>query len=93
MVRIALIATGFCCLLIGLVGILTPIPFGVVFITLSALILIPTLPGADNAIRRLRVRFTRFDRMLHSVARRVPSPYRRILKRTDVYHAGVYRQY
>lgn len=75
---------GVLCLLIGLVGILTPIPFGIIFFTLACLLLIPTSETAARAIQGARKRSRRFDAGMHAIAKRAPSPYRRILRRTDL---------
>ncbi len=84
MARIAGMILGFICLFFGIIGMLTPIPFGVFFLVLSFLLLIPTTPGAARIIKRLRHRSVRFDRMMAAVIRRLPLPYRRILRQTDV---------
>ena len=77
-------ALGILCLVIGVLGILTPIPFGIVFFTLACLFLIPTSPTAVRLIRGARRRSRRFDAAMSTVARKVPSPYRRILRETDL---------
>lgn len=84
MVRLAVVALGLLFLLLGIVGILTPIPFGIVFLVLAMLLLIPTLPNAAGLVRRLRMRSARFDRGMTAVIRRAPAPYRRILRQTDI---------
>lgn len=75
---------GYLFLVVGVIGLLTPIPFGVVFLALSLLLLIPTSPAAAARMMRLRRRLPRFNRFLLKVSRRLPSPYRRILRRTEV---------
>jgi len=77
---------------IGIVGVLTPIPFGIVFLVLAMLLLIPTTPGAAGLEKRMRMRMrsSRFDRTMAALTRRAPAPYRRILRRTDIdsfYHS------
>lgn len=84
MVRIVLMLLGYLCLLIGFVGVLTPIPFGLVFLILACLLLIPSHPGATRVLRALRLRFRRFDTLMSKAASNLPSPYRRILRRTDI---------
>lgn len=81
---------GFVCLVIGIIGILTPIPFGLIFLMLALLLLIPTTPGAARLVRRLRIRFGRFDRLMALAIRRSPAPYRRILRRTDIDQYSTY---
>lgn len=85
MARIAGMIIGFVFLVIGIIGILTPIPFGIVFLTLSFLLLVPTTPGAARVIRRLRHSSDHFDGLMAAVIRRLPSPYRRILRETEVH--------
>jgi UPF0716 family protein affecting phage T7 exclusion len=82
--RLALSALGSVFLVLGIVGVLTPIPFGFVFLVLAMLLLIPTTPGAAQLVRRMRTRSSRFDRIMAAVIRRAPAPYRRILRQTDV---------
>jgi hypothetical protein len=77
-------AFGYVFLLIGIAGLLTPIPFGVVFFTLALLLLIPTTPWVTRRVQRLRQRWARLDRMMAGLIRRLPVPYRRILRQTDV---------
>lgn len=69
--------------IIGVVGILTPIPFGLVFLTLSIIFLVPTVPQFANFIQMLRARFGLLDRGLGVLTRRAPMPYRRILRQTE----------
>lgn len=82
--RIVIMMLGFISLVIGIIGILTPIPFGLIFLVLSLLLLIPTAPGAARLVRRLRIRSKRFDGLMTLAIRRSPAPYRRILRRTDI---------
>ena len=84
MIRLALIALGSVFLVFGIVGVLTPIPFGIVFIVLAMLLLIPTTPGTARLVQRMRSSSSRFDRMMVAVIRRAPVPYRRILRQTDI---------
>jgi hypothetical protein len=92
MMRLALMVVGWLFLVLGIIGALTPIPFGLVFLALAMLLLIPTTPAAAPIVRRLRMRSSRFDRLMTAVIRRTPAPYRRILRRTDI-EAGVYSAY
>ena len=84
MVRILLTVLGVFLLLLGVVGILTPIPFGVVFLLLAMVILIPVSPLATTMIRGLRRRSRRFDSLMVNASSRAPVPYRRILRSTEV---------
>ena len=84
LLKIILRIIGLLFLAIGVIGILTPIPFGLVFIIVALIFLIPTTPVAVTLIKILRRRSARFDRALRSVSYRLPFPFRRILRRTDV---------
>jgi hypothetical protein len=63
--------------------LLTPIPFGLVFLALSIVILVPTVPGFARIIQRLRSHFNLLDTGLHELTKRAPMPYRRILRQTE----------
>ncbi|MEE8370982.1 MAG: hypothetical protein V3R73_02465 [Sphingomonadales bacterium] len=84
LLKIIIRAVGVVLLAIGIVGILTPIPFGLVFIVLALLLLIPTTPAVANLLKVLRRRSARFDLMMIKVSARLPFPYRRILRQTEV---------
>ena len=84
MARLALRGLGSVILLLGVIGVLTPIPFGIVFIVIAMLLLIPTTPSFTRMVRRMRVRSSRFDRVMEAAIRRTPAPYRRILRQTDI---------
>lgn len=83
MIRLIMITIGLVLLIFGIIGVLTPIPFGLFFIILSFLFLIPTSPLALNSIRGLRRRSARFDGLVDQLSWRLPVPYRRILRRTE----------
>lgn len=74
---------GFVLLIIGLIGILTPIPFGLVFLAAALVILIPTSPGTVRTVQDMRRRSSLVDRALHSMTLKTPAPYRRLLRRTE----------
>ncbi|NVJ98666.1 MAG: hypothetical protein HWE25_10970 [Alphaproteobacteria bacterium] len=84
MVRILcqIIGGAFC--FFGIIGMLTPIPFGIIFFVIGLLFLIPTTPSVTRLVRRARGRFDMFDRAMDAVTRRAPAPYRRVLRRTEV---------
>jgi len=84
MSRVLIKSLGYLFLVLAVLGMLTPIPLGIVFFILAMLCLIPTSPWVASRIQRLRRRSHRFDRMMSAIMRRIPSPYRRILKATDV---------
>lgn len=81
--RYIFIILGFAFLLIGIIGLLTPIPFGFVFVALAIILLVPTVPQSAGVIRALRRRFNLFDRGLGVLTRAAPMPYRRILRQTE----------
>jgi hypothetical protein len=68
----------------GIIGMLTPIPFGLIFFVIGLLFLIPSTPSAANSVRWARSRFGVFDRSLASITRRLPVPYSRILRETEI---------
>ncbi len=87
--RMILVAIGSVFLIVGIIGVLTPIPFGIVFLVLAMLLLIPNTSGTAGLIRRMRIGSSRFDQLMTGVIRRAPAPYRRILRQTDI--DGSYR--
>ncbi|WP_262689543.1 hypothetical protein [Kordiimonas aestuarii] len=84
MIRILcrLIGSAFC--FIGIIGMLTPIPFGLIFFVIGLLFLIPTTPSVTRAVRGARARSNMFDRAMHAATRAAPAPYRRVLRRTEI---------
>ena len=84
LLKIILRTIGFVFLATGIVGILTPIPFGFVFIIIALIFLIPTTPAAVTWVKILRRRSSRFDRAMQGLSCRLPFPFRRILRRTEV---------
>jgi uncharacterized membrane protein YbaN (DUF454 family) len=84
LLKIILRTIGLAFLAIGIIGILTPIPFGLVFIVVALVFLIPTTPAAVSFVKVLRRRSARFDQAIHGVSYRLPFPFRRILRRTEV---------
>lgn len=84
MVRLIVKTIGYLFLAIGFIGMLTPIPFGLIFFVLALLLLIPTSPTVVRLMQRARRKSHRFDTAMTGISRRLPSPYRRILKTTDV---------
>lgn len=84
MKRMLIQLVGFVFLALGIVGVLTPIPFGLVFLVLSFLLLIPTTPQAAHHIKRFRRWSPRFDRLMTGATSRAPAPYRRILRETAI---------
>jgi hypothetical protein len=84
MIRLIIQGIGFILLFVGIVGVLTPIPFGIFFLILAMLFLIPTTPAVLRGVRHLRRRYPAFDGRMLALTRRLPYPYRRIFRRTEV---------
>lgn len=81
--RWVMITVGVLILALGLILSVLPIPFGLLLVCVALFILIPTVPGLDGRIARLRKRFIVLDRAVSAITRRLPVPYRRILRRTE----------
>lgn len=71
--------------LFGIVAMILPIPFGIIIFVIGLMFLIPTTPSAAKAVRRVRTRLRFFDRLMTAVTVRLPYPYRRILRETEVH--------
>lgn len=84
MIRLFFQGIGFILLFVGIVGVLTPIPFGIFFIILALLFLIPTTPAVLKGVRHLRRRYPAFDARMYGLTRKLPYPYRRVFRRTEV---------
>jgi hypothetical protein len=63
---------------------LTPIPFGIIFFVAGLMFLIPTTPAVVRLIQNLRRKSDTFNNAMSAVTRRLPAPYRRVLRRTEV---------
>ena len=85
MLRILCQLIGFIFLLFGFVGMLTPIPFGIVFFAIGLIFLLPTSPWLVRFIQKLRRKYRRVDGVFHSMTRRAPQPYKRVLRETEVH--------
>ncbi|MBL4788918.1 MAG: hypothetical protein JKY60_07675 [Kordiimonadaceae bacterium] len=68
----------------GIIGMLTPIPFGIVFFVIGLLFLIPSTPSAANGVRWMRKKVRIFDRAMTAITNKMPYPYRRILRSTEL---------
>ncbi len=77
-------AVGGFFLAFGLLGMLTPIPFGLIFFVIGLLMLIPTVPAVARPVRYARRKIGLFDRLMFETTRRLPVPYRRILRQTEI---------
>lgn len=83
MLKLLARVVGFVLLFIGIIGVLTPIPFGLVFIMLALMFLVPTTPAVPRAIARLRRKSNWLDEKMFAITRKMPMPYRRILRETE----------
>ena len=70
------------CLTIGALSMLTPIPTGIVLLTIGFALLIPRSPTASRWLTKLRNRYPGFDRRLKDVEPRLPAYYREALAKT-----------
>jgi len=84
MMRIICSTIGIFLCLIGIVGMLTPIPFGIFIFVLGLLFLIPSTPAAAKYIRWARRKISIFDRVMTAITNKMPLPYRRVLRRTEI---------
>lgn len=79
---ISIIASVF--LVLGLILWILPLPFGLILTCLSLMVLLAVSPRAARWMRGLRRRFAIFDQGMTGLTRRLPMPYRRILRQTEV---------
>ena len=84
MFRYFLMIVGYLFLFVGILGVLTPIPFGLIFMVISFIFLIPTAPWTLDAIKYFRRRFNSFDRGMDVISRKLPMPYRRIIRQSEL---------
>ena len=84
MIRILCQILGIFFCFIGLIGLLTPIPFGIIFMTIGLLFLIPTTPAVVRLVKSARSRSRHVDSVMSAATRRAPMPYRRILRQTEI---------
>lgn len=84
MMRILCRIIGLVLCLFGIIGMLTPIPLGILPFVLGLLFLIPTTPSAARVVRGARRKFRIFDRLMSATTNRLPYPYRRVLRETEV---------
>lgn len=68
----------------GLIGMLTPIPFGLILFIIGMMFLIPSTPSAASAVRWARRKIRLFDRVMSAATNRMPYPYRRVLRETEI---------
>jgi len=84
MMRILCRMIGIVLCLFGIIGMLTPIPLGIIPFILGLLFLVPTTPSAARAVRWARRKIRIFDRVMSVATNRLPYPYRRVLRETEV---------
>jgi len=83
MTRILCRILGSALAFIGVLGMLTPIPFGLIVFVIGLMFLIPSTPSSARAVRWARVKVGLFDRMMQAITDRAPIPYKRILRQTE----------
>ena len=74
---------GFAFLIFGLIGMLSPIPFGLVFFIIGLMFLIPTTPFVTKMVRKARGSIGLFDKAMCHATRRAPYPMKRVLRETE----------
>lgn len=84
MMRILCRIIGGALCFIGVIGMLTPIPFGLILFVIGLLFLIPTTPSAVKAVQWARRKIGLFDRTMSAITNRMPYPYRRMLRETEI---------
>ncbi len=83
MIRLLVILFGSLLMLLGIVLWILPIPFGILVMALALMILIAASDRVARMVGGVRRRSPRTDRAFHGLGRRLPHPYRRILRRTE----------
>ncbi|MCK0068847.1 hypothetical protein [Kordiimonas laminariae] len=68
----------------GVIGMLTPIPFGLILFVIGLMFLIPSTPSAARGVRWARTKVGIFDRAMTAITNRAPMPYRRVLRQTEI---------
>lgn len=84
MMRLVCQFIGIILCLFGVIGMLSPIPFGIVFFVIGLMFLIPSTPSAAKTVRWFRRRIRVFDRLMSATTNKLPYPYRRVLRETEV---------
>ena len=77
--------------LLGIILGIAPIPIGWLMMLIGLMFLIPTTPSVARFIRGLRRRSRMVDGAFASLTRRAPTPYRRVLKETEVEDVHLWR--
>lgn len=84
MVKILCRIVGTALCFFGVIGMLTPIPFGIIFFVIGLMFLIPSTPSAANWVRKARRKIALFDKAMSAITNKAPYPYRRILRETEI---------
>ncbi|WND02916.1 hypothetical protein QGN29_00880 [Temperatibacter marinus] len=84
MARILCRIIGSALCFIGIIGMLTPIPFGIIFFVIGLMFLVPSTPSAARLVQKARKQFGLFDKSMSFATNKMPYPYRRILRRTEI---------
>lgn len=91
MIRIILRVIGIVFVLLGIVLGIAPIPIGWLMMLIGLMFLIPTTPSVVRLIKGMRRRSSTVDKAFTGLARRAPTPYRRVLKETEVTDTHLWR--
>lgn len=91
MIRIILRVIGIAFVLLGIVLGFAPIPIGWIMVLIGLMFLIPTTPSVVRLIKGMRRRSQTVDRAFAGLSRRAPTPYRRVLKETEVDDTHLWR--
>ena len=83
MTRLFWLALGWAFLFLGILLMILPIPFGLVFLMLAFVVLVPLSPWFVRRMRGMRARFRLVNSAFSGLTRRVPVPYRRVLRATE----------
>ncbi|WP_088346050.1 MULTISPECIES: hypothetical protein [Rhodomicrobium] len=84
MIRLALIGVAILLILIGLIILPTPIPFGAaIFLLAGCALLISVSDTAARRIRRARLEHPRLNAVFASVEKRLPGAFGRAIRRTS----------
>jgi len=84
MIRILCRTIGIIFVILGIIFGIAPIPIGWILMLIGLMFLIPTTPSVARMIKNLRRRSVTVDRAFAGLTRRAPTPYRRVLKETEV---------
>ena len=82
MIRLFFLVLGFFFVLFGIIGIVSPIPFGFLFLAIGLGMMLGVSPGLRSQLRKFRARHPNFDRKLHAVEERLPSWFAIHLKKS-----------